>query len=649
MIRALFCVALLACGSPPVDADVKLPQASGQLALARQVVWPGGGSELTIKLTSSEGLPLQRVDASDIRITLAGEFADTTVSAVEPLAMSVGISALLVVPAETASLRANQAETLKSFIRERPAEEAIGVFLWRDDVAQLANFTTDREHLDSQLSKLPSMESASEILATEDAIVAVEAIVMSAGGRAPRGLRSLVIAGSAVTEVPPTRVAVAVGLEHASETIEAFANSSYYRVSVCGSVAGGEAQLDVVDLEGTLPVALAPSLPESATAPCNIAAMGEGLRSYPEALELVFSESQRQVYNERVAALSKADFGLSVRLDDGVEISASAHLRGKGTLGCERKSYTLELYGPGRHLMPASRTDEFYLLSMCADDRYVQQYTANQLMKELGLFPLGFRFIEVTLDGDKQGVYLLLEKPREELVSDGANIHNVMRRRFNTNPPEDFFESKFDSGVFDAADLYARASSNVTLLAEQIDVEQYLRFLALMTAYQNGDFIDEIWVTASEQRLSDDTAGLWFETMAWDNDDLFSECHYNGRFAFADSNELVYCAEAAIDYSLLGDAEVYAHYVDVLEAVLQEVTPERFDAAVGNTEQAIMPILSRPGVSAAMVRLVADNPEAIEPGEAQRDVAVKLGELSSQYRARHAVLLERISSYREAL
>ena len=74
-----------------------------------------------------------------------------------------------------------------------------------------------------------------------------------------------------------------------------------------------------------------------------------GLREYPDRLELFFSPAQRAIYDARVAGLSTADFELS--LGFGPErgaASATAHLRGKGTLGCERKSYTLEIAGPAQ-------------------------------------------------------------------------------------------------------------------------------------------------------------------------------------------------------------------------------------------------------------------------------------------------------------
>ncbi len=648
-MRLAIIAILLACSTPPTDLDAEVDVASGQLGLVRQVSWPGGGTELTVKLTTPEGGPLLDNVASGFEVWANGVALSETVVQVDREPLGVGVTAILVKPESTAALRMSQAEELKRFVLERPESEAIGIFLWRSDVEQLANFTHDRERIAAKLEMLSEMEPADTPRDNVEALLAAEAQVALVGGRAPRGMRAVVVSGAEIERLPPSRSAIVVGTAQATSRMAEFASYSYYRVNLCAGQAGEQLTIKVAGAQGELPVLLAKALPESAAAECDLANMGAGKRAYPERMNLVFTDAQRDVYNERTAALSKADFDLSVQLDDSASIAASAHLRGKGTLGCERKSYTLALDGAGRHLLPQSRTDEFYLLSMCADDRYVEQYTANQILHELGLFPLAFRLVEVALDGETQGVYLLLEKPREEIVRDGSGMHDVMRRRFETNPPADYFESKFSTGEFDAAELYASAASSLANLEEQIDLDRYLRFLALMTAYQNGDYIDEIWVAASEQRLSGDTVGLWFETMAWDNDDLFSECHYSGQFAFVDPNELVYCAEATIDHFLLADPVIYNRYVDSLEDVLEQwVPPDRFDEAANATEASILPLLAKEGVSAAMVRLVADNPAAIDPLEAQRDVSAKLETLRGQYRARHAMLLQRIEAYRGA-
>ena len=61
-----------------------------------------------------------------------------------------------------------------------------------------------------------------------------------------------------------------------------------------------------------------------------------------------------------------------------------------------------------------------------------------------------------------------------------------------------------------------------------------------------------------------------------------------------------------------------------------------------------MPWFERADICAAMTRFVADNPAAVDPTEARRDIRSKLDELKASYATRRALLLERIAAYREA-
>ncbi len=631
---------LLACDSTNAEPDAAVVPASGLLTLSRQVSWPGGGSELTVQLVDEQGAPLMKNWEDAFEVLLDGSGTEEFGIQVRQEPVDVGFTALLVRPADTESERLLQVDALKRFVNQRPADEAIGVFLWLDEVTQLSNFTSGRSRLEHQIDRLVGILPAQTLLAQEQAISAGVQPVALIGGQAPRGMRSLVVVGSASTTAESWPVSVVFGLQQASERIDALASSSFYRISICAAEIGASGQVRVQGMDGSLSIVLRPTLPETKSAACDVAAIGAGKRAYPEQIEFVFDSAQREVYDNRVSARSKEDFDLSVRFGSSETTVATAHLRGQGTISCERKSYSLSLDGPGRHLLPDSLADKFYLVSMCLDDRYVQQHTANQIMAELGLFSLKFRYIELLIDGETRGVYLLLEKPREELIRDNTGVQAVMRRNFNG---DDSLESTYDSEKYDAIGIYDDATTTLEGLAEHIDLEQYLRHLALMTAYRNGDYVDEVWVRASEQGLGSGQLGLWFEFMAWDNDDLFSACHSGGSNAYSDPNGLAYCAEASLDWLLLGDAEMYARYVDVLEELLLNlVPPERFDAAANATEQAIMPLLSRLGVSAAMVQLDDD------PVQAKQDVTASLAELRGAYRSRHALLLQRISAYRDA-
>ncbi len=609
------------------------------LGLVRMVLWPGGGRELTVRVAST-------ADLSDAFYVTSRADIEAAVT-LEPL--DPGFTALLVRPAHDPAARATLVADLSDFVRSRPAGDRIAVFAWgRGDAEQVGNFSANRDRVLDRVSQFAHIEASP--LASASAISDLEKLVLKVGGKAERVMRSIVVvdananANADAEDVAARATAVPIvhGLADASTRIDELAATSHYRVAVCSASAAVTAAIRVDGVEGSLEVELPPTLPEEVDAVCDPTQIGPGKRSYPRTIEFVLDGAQREAYDSRVATRSKARFDVGIRLAPGGHaIAARAHLRGRGSLNCERKSYTVALEGPGRHLLPKARTDEFYLLSMCLDDGYVNQYTANQLLKQMGLFPLEFGFVELRIDGETHGVYLLVEKAREELVRDNSRVRSVLRRRYS--PPDTWFQVKYsDVGITSVA-----APLHTDTIEEHLDLEQYLRFIALMTAYQNGDYVDEIWLTHTDHMRADGTTTEWFDLMAWDNDDLFSTCHRSAEYAVDDPNGLIFCAKAPLDHALFASSTNYERYIDALEEVLvNDVTEGRFAEAARATEAALLPFFDDPAIVAAMAGLVAGDPPAVDPVVATSDIRAKLSSLVILYASRRALLLDRIESWR---
>ncbi len=143
-----------------------------------------------------------------------------------------------------------------------------------------------------------------------------------------------------------------------------------------------------------------------------------------------FSEEERRVYETHLREESRTDFSLSIRIGVGEELlPARAHFRGHTTFSCERRNYTLNLNGMRpRNALEGSVTDEFFLLSLCFDDRYVRQHTVLQIWKQLGLFPFEFRYVELTIDGESRGVYLLVEKLDRLRIAEETSTSSTRRQ-----------------------------------------------------------------------------------------------------------------------------------------------------------------------------------------------------------------------------
>ena len=354
---------------------------------------------------------------------------------------------------------------------------------------------------------------------------------------------------------------------------------------------------------------------------------------------------------------NKGDFGLSVQFDDSrPPISATAHLRGQGSIACNRKSYTLslEVNEPG-YLMPNSASSDFYVLSLCLDDRYVYQYTILQIWQQLGLFPFEFRLIELTVDGDSWGMYLLIEKVREAYRLDHSRVRSVLRRN---SPDAATVDVKYSSTteVLAAADysrLLQRLGSYeglelIAALNTYIDLEQYWLILATASVLQNGDYVDEIWIFSSEELMPDGALRGRYRFAAWDPENVFARCH-SKKFAFDDPHGLSYCAETALDKAILSDPLAYEGFAEVLEELVEEkLTHSMFKATLDNTRSHVLHYLKRPEISQAMIELIESNPAARDPAVAAAEVDAKLTDLDVKFGQRQKLLKERIAIYRSS-
>jgi hypothetical protein len=109
------------------------------------------------------------------------------------------------------------------------------------------------------------------------------------------------------------------------------------------------------------------------------------------------------------------------------------------------------------------------------------------------------------------------------------------------------------------------------VLNNLIDLEGYLRWMALMTWVESGDYVDELWLYASNENDGKHR----FKVHAWDPDDSFESCHHGGEDAIVGLGNLLYCAEGAIDRVLVRSESMRAHYIKILNEVLRDRLNER--------------------------------------------------------------------------
>lgn len=678
LARLLGTVLLVACSSDTslisdTTPEVPVKSDTASLLLLRTARWPGGGRELTLGVVNQQtGRPF----AEDLSArVLAEPPAGISMGLkVTKQSLAPGYTALLLPPSQTASERASLAQAILDFVAKRPLEERIALYRHGAAVQLFSNFLLDRTKLSEALERYKQgVDGDPSPLPSIQAVGPAVSDVQEVGGEGPDVMRTLIVlapdpksvytafTGAFVLAVPPD----ATGLSAASSAIDEMRVNGFYKLAACSADPKFKVKLQISSMAGELQATFPSTLPEEVGAACSLDAIDSSRRVFTPRIELVFDAEQRAAHDARIRAtqsatyneaLAKSDFQTQVRLAPGQPtILATAHLHGQSSLRCVRNTYVLQLEGPARYLLPDSATDEFTLVSMCDDPAYMYAPTAMELLTE-DLFPLKRRFIEFVVDGKTKGIYLLLEKTREELVSDSARVTSVMRRVYPSGG-NDVFEVLYS----DTGDLTApltrysawrtqiatlSGDALVTALRSQLDLDQYLRWLASESILQSGDYIDEVFYIGSEQANGKGGTNETYRVMAWDPEG-FTTCHSGGVNAYMDPDGLAYCAESPLDKKLLPDPKVYSIFASKIEAGLAgSLSRARMVAALNQTKASLHAMLTTPAVCAAMIELLRYNSGAADCTIARSVVSARADAILASYDSRRTLLLNRLATYR---
>jgi len=587
--------------------------AAPRLDLLRVVAWPGGGLQLTVVQRDETGAPTP----IDERVRVRG--ANDPLPQAHALASEPsGLTALWIVPSARPKEHAARLAAASALVRALPNGERVGVWLASGRLPLLAELTERRAHV---LERIAAIEAGRAEPIDPDAQRRSEQRLMEiAGPFGPSG-RTLVLVGEPASRVEPVsaRGALQVGLltaelgersdarswpaaEHAAwhersspsaagerlaERI-ARVRTSVFRIGVCGALSESEAL--VLGSGGARIELVAPSaLPELADAPCDPDEAARDAFPFADTVELELTPEELALHDRYDTERDESELTLSVRLGAAAAVPARAHFRGQTSLDCGRKSYSIHFQDDrARRFLPHAAANELYLLSLCKDKGWFRQVLAHRLMARLGLFSLEHRFVRLRVAGRERGVYLLLEKPDEHLREQQSALGTLVRRRMDANgepaelifprpdrigPAADDLLAEYDrliAPIDEVApdDLYAA-------LARRLDLDNYLRWLALQTYFQCGDYVDETFFYASDESAARD-GGWYFRNLGWDTDDLFKPCHHRGDKAHRDPRGIVYCAEGALDRALFVSPDVYAHFAEALRALIaNELAPDR--------------------------------------------------------------------------
>jgi hypothetical protein len=659
---------LIGTDPPPVP-----PEDLARFLLFRNARWPGGGRELTVGVLNEATLRAFEDDMSS-RLVLQIAGGGTVRTAAKRVLLGPGYTAVLLPASQTAAERAITAQAVLRFAAGRPSGEKVALYRHGANVQLFSNFLAEPTKLAEALDRYQNgVDSDPAPMNLLQAASTAASDVHEVSGAGPDVMRSLVVLNKdprvVFTNYPQAYVIAVTpddaGLSAASAAIEFVRQSAFYKLTACGDEAKLSSILKLNKVQGDLAVTLPATLPEETGVSCSPEALDSRQRTFSPRIEFVFDATQKAAHDARIKAaevspyndtLAVSDFQTQVRLAPGQPtILATAHLRGRSSLRCPRHSYTLQLEGPERYLLPDSASDEYLLISMCDDSAYVYAPSVYTLLSG-DLFPSKFRFVEFILDGKTRGIYMLMEKTREELVRDSARARSVMRRQYPSGNLESFEVLwSDDDNLASPAARYQQFMTSISALTgdalvaalrNQLDLDQYLRYLASQSIFRSGDYIDELFLSGTEQADGRGGIGETYRFMAWDPEG-YTNCHGGGALAYVDANNMAYCAEARLDHKILADPKVYGLFVSRIETAMSTtLTRERMLAGVTEIKNAIQSWLTVPEICAAMTELQRINAGAADCAIARTVIQQRADAIMAGYDARRTYLQMQVAAYR---
>lgn len=666
----------------PADAprDALATEACADLddaTLVRQRSEPGG-RQVHLRLRDGAGQPLDASYASCV------EVSDPVAGRALPLwaPAEAGPGATLIVAQWTpGSVDASRA-FIDAFVAARPADEQVAVWAWSDELTQVVPATLDRGLITARLDTFFTADDAAPMDIVDMANEAAEDWEKIADDSL-LGARSIVFVAPELTLAERPDIdrdaitdhwVVASGEGAAPDVFRgdvvenAGVISSYLNgVRDAGLVAlswcDNGAPLDLTFESGERSLfrtSIGSAAPEHIGATCDRAAALSAELPERKVIDMTFPRELRATYDAYTVDSITDPFPGFLALN-GWPAPAPVMLnyRGRSSLPCARKSFSVNMDGgDARDFVPASGSDEFYLVSMCLDIHYVNQINANDLLRPWNSWRIEQEPVEVRVDGESRGMYLFVEQIQDQMSRDVSRARAVIRRRTDIDGAAPDIKWSFDDDD-DAA--FARYSaflasfeglSGAALEAElrtRLDLDTYLRWIAMMSLLENGDYVDEAYFIETEGLRADHSRVPYYMIHGWDADDLFSACHHSGRFAIDDPRGLLYCSEALIDHLMFADEALYRLYAATLREVAETLTPEIFNSVTDANAVRMLAILDNDETAAAMVEEIEREPSFGSAAGARAVIENATAELQAKFAARRALVFERLETYEGSL
>ncbi|MDF1574422.1 MAG: CotH kinase family protein [Bacteroidales bacterium] len=329
----------------------------------------------------------------------------------------------------------------------------------------------------------------------------------------------------------------------------------------------------------------------------------------------VSPEMQEFIYDSRDTAYSISETGMSFLMDDQALELKEIRTRGKSALRFQRKSFTVFLNVPillerpdGLETRLLSR---FKLISMAMDYTYIENRIAFGILEEQGIFPLFYRYVELKINSETQGIYLLVEDPEQYYLENGSEYilrrgyyHSIDDAEYEPSThliPREEYEDRFQEIYSSLTQL--QGEDLYMALSERLNLDQYFRKMGIDYLLQNGDYTDEVYLYA---RIHQDQ--IRFNIIPWDYDDLFRSVPHEvgitwgtgtlfGKRSYPThqdvlneiGDKMIFSIEDDLDYIIAMDPYLYGRYINTLAGMLEKMNTGDFDILFQQTRDELIP------------------------------------------------------------
>lgn len=254
------------------------------------------------------------------------------------------------------------------------------------------------------------------------------------------------------------------------------------------------------------------------------------------------------------------------------------HTRGKSTLHYRRKSFSFSL-GSKASFMHGERTTsmkKFNAISLSMDKFYFRNRFAFDLMEKIQLFGLFYTYCELKINGNSEGIYLILERPQDYAMNQ-QHSPLVIRRGYDqqidkikTGKETDKKEIKKYKDYYRLIYQSAKKMEGEELyhaISQWLDVEMYMKWLAFNFFIKNGDYTDEVYLCIAPEEDR-------FKIIPWDYDDIFATQPHEGKNQKYRTigDKYIFSSEDRLDQAIANDPYLYNLYLEQLNNVLEQIT-----------------------------------------------------------------------------